>query len=464
MPEDKTLRENKLGVTPIGKLMLTMSTLPMISMIANALYNIVESVFVAQISEQAFAGITLVLPVQMILINIGTGSGIGTSSLIARRLGAGRNDEANSATTHGFIIAFANWAVFAVFGLFLAEPFFRLFTSNAAILASAVTYGKIVTIGSLFAFVVLAVEKILQATGNMLFPMIFTIVGAGLNSLLSPLLILGLFGAPRLGVTGAAIACIASQFTAMCLALFFFFKFKHYVTISLRGFRPNARILRDIYAVGFPTIVNMSMVSVMTMGLNAILIAYSETAVAVFGAYYRLISFAFMPIFGLSQGAMPIHGYNFGARNKARLLRAYKMSVVVAVSVMAVMMAVFLLFPAQLMSLFSPSPEMYAIGIPALRIVSLAFLPAAYAVATSCLFQGLAHGFMSLVVSFVRQLVMTIPMAWLFIRLFGVSGVWWAVVIAEAVAAFVVAGFYRRIYRIEIKHLGEKAQSGEVRG
>jgi len=452
MPEDKKLRENKLGVAPIGRLILTMSSLPMISMLMNALYNIVESAFVAKISQGGMIAITLVLPVQMILINIGTGSGIGVSSLIARRLGAGRQDEANSAATHGIVIAFANWAIFALFGLFLARPFLSLFTHNDLILENAVLYCKVVTIGSLFVFIVLAIEKILQATGNMHFPMIFTITGAVLNTILSPVLILGLFGLPQLGVKGAAIACLASQFTSMCLALIFMFGFKHYVKPSLRGFRVDFRILRDIYAVGFPTIINMSMVSLMTMALNWI-VSYSEVAAAVLGVYFRLNSFAFMPIFGMSQGAMPVHGYNFGARNKARLIKAYKISILVSCSVMAVMMAVFWIFPTQLLGIFSATPEMIEMGVKALRVTSLAFLPGALAVATSCLFQGLAHGFMSLVVSLVRQMIMTVPLAVLFTHFFGITGVWWAIVIAEFVALLVVAGFFKRIYRIEIKDL-----------
>jgi putative MATE family efflux protein len=395
----------------------------------------------------------------MILINVGTGSGIGISSLIARRLGAGRQGEANAAASHGIVIAFANWVLFALFGLFLAKPFLSFFTDNPDVLSAAVLYCRVVTIGSLCAFIVLAVEKILQATGNMLFPMIFTLTGAIMNTALSPILILGLFGLPQMGVKGAAIACIASQFTAMCLAIFFLLAFKHYVRPTLRGFRLDFEILRDIYAVGFPTIVNMSMVSVMTMALNKIIIFYgSEVSGAVLGAYFRLNSFAFMPIFGISQGTMPIHGYNFGARNKARLMKAYKISVVVALCVMGFMTAVFWIFPSQLMGIFSPSQEMLDIGVPALRIISLGFLPGAYAVATSCLFQGLAHGFMSLAVSLIRQIFMTVPLAWILMRFVGVTGVWWSVVIAEFVATLVVAGFFRRIYRIEIRDLDKKTE------
>jgi putative MATE family efflux protein len=455
MPEDKQLRENKLGVAPIGRLILTMSSLPMISMLMNALYNIVESAFVAKISQDGMIAITLVLPIQLILINMGTGSGIGVSSLIARRLGASRQNEANSAATHGIVIAFANWAIFALFGLLLARPFLSLFTHNDIILENAVLYCKVITIGSLFVFIVLAIEKILQATGNMLFPMIFTITGAVLNTILSPILILGLLGLPQLGVKGAAIACIASQFTSMCIALIFMFGFKHYVRPSLHGFRVDFRILRDIYAVGFPTIVNMSMVSLMTMALNAI-VSYSEVAAAVLGVYFRLTSFAYMPIFGMSQGVMPIHGYNFGARNKARLLRAYKMSILVSCSVMAVMMAVFCLFPAQLLGIFSATPEMIEMGVHALRIVSLAFLPGALAVSTSCLFQGLAHGVMSLVASLVRQMILTVPLAIILTHFFGITGVWWAIVIAEFVSVLVVMGFFKRIYRIEIRDLDKR--------
>jgi putative MATE family efflux protein len=452
MSTESNLKENKLGAAPIGKLILTMSTLPMFSMFVNALYNIVESAFVAKLSAEGMIAITLALPIQMILIYVGIGSGIGVSSLIARRLGAERQGEANSAAMHGIIIAFVNWGMFVLFGIFLARPFLSLFTDNEIILENAVMYCRIVTICSLFVFVSIAIEKILQSTGNMLLPMIFTITGAAVNIFLSWVLVLGRLGFPQLGVKGAGIACVASQFTAMCLALIFMFGFKHYVKPSLCGFRVNFRILHDIYAVGFPTIINMSMVALMTVALNAI-VAGNEAAQWVLGAYFRLNSFAFMPIYGLSQGTMPIHGYNFGARYKARLLKAYKMSTAVSVGIMMVMAVLFWIIPEQLLGIFSPPEETMAMGVSALRITSIAFLPGAYAVATACLFQGLAHGFMSLIVSVVRQIAMTIPLAFILSRIFGIEGVWWSIVIAEYVAAIVVMGFYRRVHTSEIAKL-----------
>ncbi|MDR1953659.1 MAG: MATE family efflux transporter [Clostridiales Family XIII bacterium] len=445
--------ENKMGVMPIRRLIISMSFPAMISMIVAALYNIVESIFVASISEAAMAAITLVFPVQMMQVSFAVGTGVGLNSLISRRLGEKRQKEADSAASHGFVIALINWAIFAAFGIFFAKGFIGLFTNDPFILENATVYCRIVVIGSLFQFVSVCCERILQATGNMLFPMIFNLTGAVLNIVLSPILILGLFGFPKLGVMGAGLACISCQFVAMVIALILVFRFKHHVHIRFRGFRVHGDTLRDIYAVGVPSIVMLSIGSIMIAGLNAILIGYSAAAVAVLGVYFRLNSFIFMPVFGLNQGSLPVMGYNYGAKNRQRLISAYKTAVTIAVTIMAIGTAIFWIFPRQLMMLFSATPEMMEIGLPALRIISLCFVSAAFSIVTSGMFQALAHGLLSMLVSLLRQLILVVPLTYLLLRYMGIAFSWASFPLAEFLSLILTVCFLRYIYKKEIKSL-----------
>ncbi len=348
---------NKMGHMPVGKLMLGMSIPAMFSMITHALkkaaqempiINIVNSIFVGMIGESALASVTLIFPVQMLLISIGVGTGIGLNSLISRRLGEQNIVEANMAANHGLLLALINWVIFAVFGLLFSRGFVELFTDNPVIIADGTSYCFIISVFSLFIMIQIKAEKILQATGNMVLPMICSLVGTTANIILDPILIFGLFGAPELGVTGAAIATVTAQFLAMSVSLFFLFFKKHEIKINLHHFKINWRVLKEIYRVGFPSIVMQAIGSVMIVGLNAILISFSEAAVAVLGVYFRLQSFIFMPIFGLTQGAMPIFGYNFGAKNKKRLTEAFKIALITALNIMTIGMILFQLFPVQI--------------------------------------------------------------------------------------------------------------------
>ena len=451
----KNERENKMGTLPVSRLVITMSIPAAVSMLVGALYNIVESVFVARISEDALAAITLVFPVQMFMVSIGVGSGVGLSSLISRRLGERLKGEADRASSHGFIVALGNWVIFAVFGLFFARPFIELFTQNAYICDNAALYCKMVTIGSLFSFISIACERILQATGNMMFPMIFNISGAALNIILSPILILGLLGIPRLEILGAGLAALISQCFCMILALVLLFRFKHPVTIRFRGFRLRPGTIKDIYSVGLPTMVSMSINSAMITGMNAILIGYSEAAIAVFGLYYRINSFAFLPLFGMNQGALPVMGYNYGAKYKQRLTDTIKTTITIAVCIMIIGTAVFWIFTPQLLALFSATPEMIDIGIPALRIISIGFIFAAYNIAVQAFFQALNHGALSMFVSLLRQMVLALPLAWLFLRIAGIHYTWVAFPLAEIGAATLTAIFMYRIFRHEVKPMKE---------
>lgn len=447
------LEENKMGVMPVKKLLFTMSLPAMISMIIQALYNIVDSIFVAMISEKALAAVTLVFPVQMLIISVGVGTGVGISSLIARRLGEKRFDEANASASHGFLLAFFSWIAFALFGLFLTKPFLGLFSDDAAILDDAVIYCMIITLGSIFIFIQINTEKMLQATGNMMFPMIFNIAGAVTNIILDPILIFGLLGAPKMGVAGAAIATIIGEFVGMALGLIMLFCFKHAVHVKIRGFKFNGGIVKDIYAVGVPSIVMQAIGSFAISGMNAILIQFSAAAVAVLGVYFRIQSLIFMPVFGLNQGTLPIIGYNYGARNKARLLEGYKTATLTAMCIMAVGTIVFNLFPVPILKLFSASPEMIHIGVKALSTISLCFVPAGFVIMASTLFQALGHGVLSLITSLMRQLFLIVPIAWLLARYFGVDYVWYAYPIAEVAAVILTVFFVRHIYIKEIKNL-----------
>jgi putative MATE family efflux protein len=446
-------KENKMGVMPVGKLLATMSFPAMVSMLVQALYNIVDSFFVARISEKALSAVTLVFPIQMLMISVGVGTGVGLSSLIARRLGEKRFEEANHAAAHGFLLAFCGWIVFALFGLFGTAPFVRLFSDDPEICSLAIRFCTVVSVGSLFVFFQVNAEKILQATGNMLFPMIFNITGAVCNIALNPILIFGLFGAPRLGITGSAVSTVISQFIGMSLGLFMLFRFKHAVRVRIRGFRPRARTVLDIYAVGLPSIIMQAVMSFTLSITNFILIRLTPTAIAVLGVYFRIQSLIFMPVFGLNQGALPIIGYNFGAHNRARLMETYKKAVFVALVIMAIGLLCFQLFTTEILLLFNATPDMLRIGERALRIISIGFVFAAFAIVSITLLQALAHGLLTMFLSLTRQMIFTLPLAWFFATYFGLDYFWFCYPLSEILTTSILAFVIARIYKNEIKTL-----------
>ncbi len=449
---------NKMGTMPVGRLMMSMSLPAMFSMIINALYNIVDSIFVGMIGESALAAVTLIFPIQMLMISVGVGTGVGLNSLISRRLGERNFKEADMAANHGILLSVFNWAVFAVFGLFFSLPFVRAFSDSPEIIASGARFCFITTVFSIFLMVQIHVEKIMQATGNMILPMISSLTGAIINIILNPILILGLLGAPRLGVAGSATASIIGQFTAMTLSLFFLFGRKQEVKISFRSFRINWRVLENIYGVGLPSIIMQSIGSVMLIGLNAILISFSEAAVAVLGVYFRLQSFIFMPVFGLTQGSLPIFGYNFGAKNKDRLIQAFKLAMITAIAIMAVGIVIFQILPVPMLKMFSATPEMIHIGVRALRMISTCFIFSAIGIIASTLFQATGHGTLSLYVSLLRQIVLILPLAWALANFVGLDYVWLAFPMAELFSLTASVLFLRYIYRREIKYLGAEEE------
>lgn len=449
------IRENKMGTMPVGKLIVTMSWPAVLSMLIQALYNIVDSIFVSMISEQALAAVTYIFPVQMLLIAVGVGTGVGVNSLISRRLGAQRFEEANMAASHGYRLSFFNWIGFALIGLFLSNIFMNFFSSTAYIAESGALYMRIVTIGSLFILIQVSTEKILQATGNMLFPMICSITGAAVNIALDPVLIFGLGPFPEMDVAGAAAATVIGQCVSMILGQYLLFKKEHQVTVKVRGFKMDSRIIKDIYAVGLPAILMQAMMSILQFGLNAILGGLSETAVAVNGVYGRIQSFVFMPVLGLNQGALPIMGYNYGARDKGRLMKAFKIGFLIAFVIMAVGLVLFQLFPRQFLSMFSASEGMYEIGISAFRTISLCFLPASFGILASSFFQATGHGVLSLWGSLIRQLIGILPLAFILSRIGGLSLVWFSFPLAEILGFLYCLIAMRHIYKKDIARLDQ---------
>ena len=452
--EERELSQNKMGTARMFPLILSMAVPAMFSMLVQALYNIVDSYFVSQVSEKGLAAISLAFPIQNLLIAFGVGTAVGVTSLISRRLGQGRQDEADSAATHGILLSLCTYVLFALYGAFFTTPFFRMFESDPEIVQMGDTYISICCIFSFGLFVEISLEKILQATGNMIWPMIFQLVGAVSNIILDPILIFGMFGMPAMGVAGAAIATVGGQIIAMIFSIVVVVLREHAVRITFRGFRPHWRTVRDIYTVGLPAIVMQSIGTVMTMALNGILSAFSTAAYTVFGLYFKLQSFVFMPVFGLTQGLMPIMGYNYGARNKKRLLSALKQGCVIALIIMTLGLLVFLLFPAQLLGIFNASRELLEIGVPALRIIASCFLFAALGIVSSTLFQAVGRGVFSLIVSLMRQLVVLVPAAWVLARITGeVNAVWWAFPIAEVFSLIASIFLFLRLYRKEIRVL-----------
>ncbi|WP_195985113.1 MATE family efflux transporter [Clostridium sp. D33t1_170424_F3] len=452
MEETTKLRQNKMGTAPVFPLILSMSLPAMFSMLVQALYNVVDSYFVAKISENALTAVSLAFPIQNLLIAVGVGTAVGINSLISRRLGENRRADADSAATHGIVLGVFNWVLFAIFGLFCSRMFFAAFTGTQEVIEMGQQYMSIVCIFSFGIFVEVNIEKTLQATGNMIWPMIFQLIGAVTNIILDPIFIFGMFGMPKMGVAGAAIATVAGQILAMIVSIVVIFIKEHEVTIHFRGFHIDWGTIKNIYSVGFPAIIMQSIGSVMVMGMNAILIAFTETAVAFFGVYFKLQSFVFMPVFGLTQGIMPIIGFNYGARKKSRLMSTIRIGSIIALVIMGCGMLLFWAIPGQLLMIFNASQNMLEIGVPALRTISLCFMPAAMGILFSTVFQAVGRGVSSLIISVLRQLVVLLPAAFLLSQI-GLRPIWYAFPIAEIASLIASIFLFVRLYRNTLKTL-----------
>lgn len=456
------IKENKMGTAPVGGLIAGMAVPAMFSMMVQALYNIVDSFFVAKISQEALTAVSLAFPIQALLVAFGVGTGVGINSLVSRRLGEGRRKEANSAATHGLLLGLVNWALFALFGLFFARQFIEGFSTDPTVIEDGTRFVQIVSIFSFGVFVEINVEKTLQATGNMIYPMVFQLIGALTSLILDPIFIFGWFGVPAMGVPGAAIANVLAQCIAMCVSLTVLMKKKHEIEVNFRGFRLDFKIIRDIYAVGIPTIIMQSIASVMVMGMNLILVRFTDTAVALFGIYFKLQSFVFMPVFGLMQGMMPILGYNYGAKKQPRMVQAIRIGLVVSALIMAAGVLLFWVMPARLLLIFEASPEMVQIGVPALQIISLCFVPAAVGITFSTVFQALGKGIYSLAISLLRQMIVLLPAAHLLAHL-SLNAVWYAFPIAEIFSLAASLLLFRHVYRECIRTMPESPSAATVR-
>lgn len=454
--ENHEAREkNIMGYEPIGKLIMKISLPIMVSMLVQALYNVVDSIFVSWVSEDALTAVTLAFPLQNLMIAFAIGTAVGVNSLLSRRLGEERYEDAEKAGANGLFLSFCTWILFVVIGLFFARPFLGMFTEDPYLLESSVLYTRICLVLSFGVFFEITAERIMQATGDSFHPMITQGVGAIANIILDPVFIFTF----NMGVAGAAIATVIGQVMAMILALYFMKKNK-YIKVSMKGFKPDGKSIRDIYEVGVPTIITNSIGTVMVSALNGILIRFSTTAVSVFGVYFKLQSFVFMPVFGLSAGLVPIEGFNYGARNRHRITEAVRKGAIIALVIMGVGFLVFQLFPDFLLGLFNASEEMLRYGRPALRRISICFIPAAIAIALGSTFQAVGKGIYTMIISISRQLAALVPAAYILSSIIGtVDGVWLAFPVAEVVGLSLSIFFYLRVYRKMIKPLGKKSNT-----
>lgn len=447
----KNIKENKMGTMTVNKLLISMSLPMIISMLVQALYNVVDSMFVAQISENALTAVSLAFPLQSLMIAVGVGTGVGVNAVLSKSLGQKDFESANKAASNGIILSFLSYVIFALIGVFLTGVFFKSQTSNVEIINHGSQYIYICTILSVGLFGQIILERLLQSTGKTFYTMITQGIGAIINIILDPILIFGLFGAPEMGVAGAAVATVTGQIIAMFLALYFNLKKNHEIKLNKKVFKLDIKIIKRIYAVGVPSIVMQSIGSVMTFGLNKILIGFTPTATAVFGVYFKLQSFVFMPVFGLNNGMVPIVAYNYGAKNEERVTKTIKLSTIYAMGIMLVGFLIFQAFPKQLLCLFNASEDMLRIGIPALRIISINFIFAGFCVIASSVFQALENGMLSLVVSAVRQLIAILPLAFIFGQVFGVNAIWFAFPVSEIIAVILSAMFMKKVYNEAIK-------------
>lgn len=447
-------KENKMGVMSIDRLLITISLPMMISMLVQALYNIVDSIFVSRIDEHALRAVSLAFPIQSLMIAVAVGTAVGINAFLSKTLGQKQYDKANTIAANGVFLETASALVFALVGIFVSRPFFLSQTDILQVQEYGVTYLTICCCAGFGIFLQICFERILQSTGKTIYTMITQGVGAVVNLILDPILIFGYFGLPEMGVAGAAAATVTGQIVAAVLAVFFNWKCNREIHLSLRGFRPDLQLIGQIYKVGAPSIVVQAIGSVMTYGMNLILAAFGA-AQTVFGVYFKLQSFIFMPIFGLNNGMVPIIAYNYGAGHRERVIRTMKSSILFAVCIMLAGLLAMELFPAQLLGFFNATQELLDIGVPALRTICLSFCFAGYCIVVGSVFQALGNGVYSMVVSIARQLCVLLPVAYLLSLSGNVDLIWWAFPIAEFMSLGMSTYFLMKINRDIIRHIGE---------
>ncbi len=452
-------RSKMLGSMKMTSLVPKVSVPIMISMLVQALYNVVDSMFVAKYDPDALTAVSLAYPIQVLMIAVSTGLGVGINSLISRRLGEKRVEDARDAAKNGFFLLLLGYLLFLIFGLFFDGLFFRMSTKDETLRALGETYTGIVTIFSFGLFFSIGFERLVQATGNTMLSMIMQLVGAITNIILDPIMIFGYCGCPKMGIAGAAIATVVGQMFSMVLGFILNQTKNPELKLSFRRFRPKGETMKNILTVGFPSIIMQSISSVMSLLFNLILMPFGNAAVSVLGVYFKLQSFVFMPVFGLSNGLVAIVGYNYGARLKKRVYESVKVALVYAIVIMAAGMVLFMAIPNVLMGLFDKTADgsIRAIGAPALRIISTHFILAAIGITLSTVFQAIGKGFYSLIMSLCRQLIVLIPVAWLLSRA-GLETTWWSFPIAEVVSLTICLLLYRKVDREILSRLDEPAE------
>lgn len=451
------IKENKMGTMPVKKLIINMSLPIIISMMVQALYNIVDSIFVAKLSEDALTAVTLAFPIQNLMIALAVGTGVGFNVLLSQGLGEKNPEKSDSAANNGIFLILINTIIFILIGLFATVPFIHSQTNNASIQADGIAYLQIICFLSIGVFMQITMERLLQATGLTLLSMISQITGAVTNIILDPIMIFGLFGFPKMGVAGAALATVTGQFLGAAVGIFLNLKYNKEINISLKHiFRPRLRTIKPIYFIAIPSILMISIGSVMTYAMNVILIAFSTTATAVFGVYFKLQSFFFMPVFGLNNGLIPVLSFNYGAKNKKRIDESLRFALSLAFVIMLLGTITFELIPGTLLDMFNASGDMEEMGITALRTIAIHFPLAAVGIVLTSIFQAFGQSIYSLIISVMRQLVVLIPAAWLLGQTGVVNNVWWAFLIAEVVSLITSIFFFKKVYRKMIKPFAEK--------
>ena len=451
--EETNVQENKMGYMPENKLLISMAVPMMLSMLVQALYNVVDSIFVARISEDALTAVSLAFPVQNLMIAIGSGTGVGINALLSKSLGEKNQKLANKAAHNGILLMIFSAIACALFGIFGSRWFFTTQTDDLILIEYGEQYLSVVMLFSFGLFGQFITERLLQATGRTVYSMYTQMLGAVINLILDPIMIFGYFGCPAMGITGAAAATVIGQIIAAIFGFWLNVKKNPEIRLKVKELVPDGAVIKKIYSVGVPSIIMGSIGSVMTYGMNLILMGFSSTAAAVFGVYFKLQSFFFMPVFGLNNGMVPIVAYNYGARKKDRIMKTFKLAVMYAVGIMLIGLLIMQVFPAQLFSLFDASEEMLAIGVPALRLISTSFLFAGYCIISGSMFQALGNGLLSMINSIARQLVVLLPVAYLLSLTGNLNLIWLSYPIAELMSLTLCSIFLYRIYQRVIKPL-----------
>lgn len=450
------VKENKMGVMPVGRLLVSMSLPIMVSMLVQALYNIVDSIFVARYSDAALTAVSLAFPAQNLMIAIGVGTCVGINALLSRYLGEKNFEKANDIAKNGVFLAVLSYILFLILGLTLSKFFYTVQTKDPEVIAGGTQYLFICFVFSFGVFGQLVFERLMQSTGKTIYTMYTQGLGAIINIIMDPILIFGLCGFPEMGVAGAAVATVMGQIVAMFLAIYLNHRKNHEVSLKWKGFKPSGRVIKKIYTIGLPSIIMNAVGSVMTFSLNNILYKFSDIAVNVLGIYFKLQSFIFMPVFGLNNGLVPIVSYNFGAAKRERLMKAVKIALSLAFGILLAGFLVFQFFSEPLLRiLFEASDELVAIGVPALKIISLSFLAAAFCIITISVLQSLGRGISSLIISLTRQLGILIPVAYLLSLTGNLNAVWFAFPIAEVGSVICSAFMFVSAYKKVICKIGE---------